>query len=340
MLFLLTLIAILLIGSAFCSSSEAALLSVSKNTLQVEVDKGTRAAKSAMEIKSRIGESIGTITILNNIFNIVGTLVVGSVAQALFNDWQFAVFSAILTGLLILFGEILAKNLGERYALQQMLAVAGLIKFLRLALYPLIWLLEKITLFVFGQKTDTKISEEEIKVMVEQSVADREIEKDEHQIIHNVFKLNDKCARDIMTPRVNIYALKADETIEAQQEQLLASTHSRLPIYSNNFDQIEGFVLLDEALKLLVEDKGDILPSQIKKDLLRVQETTQVDSLLVIFQRSKRHIALVVDEFDGTSGIVTLEDVLEELVGEIVDETDYKPDMREVPVKYAAYLRA
>ncbi len=339
MLFLIGLIIVLLTGSALCSSSEAALLSVSKNRLQVEADSGNKSALAALKVKEKIGESIGTIAILNNIFNIVGTLIIGSIAQALFNNWQFALFSGVLTGLLIVFGEILAKNLGERYALRQMLMISGLINLMRLTLYPIVWLVEKIIVLIFGKKVDTKISEEEIKVMVEQGLLDKEIEHDEHEIIHNVFTLNDKTAADLMTPRVNIYGLDGDKTLGEQRDVIVNSNHSRLPVFFENYDTVEGFVLLTEALTHLALGKDKVYPKELSIEMLKIQETTQADSLLVIFRKSKKHIALVVDKFNGTSGIVTLEDVLEELVGEIVDETDKQPDMREVPVNYQEYAR-
>lgn len=327
---LITATIILLAGSAFCSSSEAALFSISSARIEAEKKKKTTNAHLLGRIKKNINSNIGAIVILNNLFNIVGTIYVGIIASQIFNPGQVGIFSAVLTFLVILLGEILPKSYGERFALSYSLKIAPLINIITTILYPVLWVLEHINMIIFGEKTPLSVSEEEIASMIDQGFQSNSIEKDEHQMIHNVFSLNDKTAEDIMTPRVNIDALNGDQTLEEQQNFLLDAPHSRLPVYHEDIDEITGYVLLREALETMAKGQGSKKAKSLQQNILLVREQTRVDTLLLLFQRKHIHIAIVKDQFGGTSGVVTLEDVLEQVVGEIVDETDEYVDMREI----------
>lgn len=320
----------LLVGSAFCSSAEAALFSINTAQVEAEKKKKTPNARLLEKIKKDINSSIGAIVILNNLFNIVGTIYVGILASNIFNASQLGIFSAVLTFLVILFGEILPKSYGERYALPYALKISKVIRIVSVVLHPILWMLERVNLLVFGEKTPLSVSEEEITSMIDQGFQSNSIEKDEHEMIHNVFRLNDKKAIDIMTPRVNIDAIDGSKTFEEQKDLLLNAPHSRLPIYNEDIDNVVGYVLLREVLETMAKGQGDNLPESLKQNVLLVREQTKVDTLLLLFQRKRIHIAIVKDQFGGTSGVVTLEDVLEEVVGEIVDETDEHIDMREI----------
>ncbi len=329
---LITAIFILLLGSAFCSSSEAALFSISTNRVKALKKEGVKRAGSLLKVKTNISSSVGTIVILNNLFNIVGTIYAGILAAELLqgNELYLGIFSGTLTFLVILFGEIIPKNFGERHAESYGLTVAPYIQQISWFFTPILFVLNKINFAIFGSRTQTYVSEEEIKSLIEQGIKTQSIERDEQQIINNVFRLNDKNARDIMTPRVNIDAIDGNLSLDEQKEILYESHHSRLPVFFEDYDDIQGFILLREALEELSEGKGSQKASKIMNEIVHLKETTRVDSLLVMFQKRRVHIAIVEDDFGGTSGLVTLEDVLEELVGEIVDETDEVVDMREI----------
>ena len=337
MITLLAVVTILLLGSAFCSSSEAAIFSISDSKLE-SLSKGEKTNKKAilaLKIKQNINQSIGSIVILNNIFNIVGTIIAGVVAASVFQDDQLwiGIFSAVLTFLVILFGEIIPKNLGEKFALQYILIIAPLVQILNLVLTPILFLIEQFTSLFFKQKNiEEKVSEEEIRVLLERGTKTRSIEYDEKNLIDNVFKMNDKTAKDVMTPRVNVEFLDVQKTLKEQKQIIYDSTHSRLPVFSEDYDQIVGFVLLREVLEEMAKNNSKITPKEVLQNVVKIKETTRVDSLLVIFQKKQTHLAVVIDEFGGTSGLVTLEDVIEEIVGEIVDETDDVVDMRQVEV--------
>ncbi len=327
---LIITIAVLIAGSAFCSSSEAAIFSISTSKLESKAKKNKRYA-TLLAAKKDITATVGAIVIMNNIFNIAGTAYVGSLAINIFNsELEFAIFSMVLTVLIIIFGEIIPKNIGERFALGFGLSVGPILRIIRIIFFPVLWVLEMMNSVLFGERSINPVSEEEIKVLINQGVETRHIEHDEKMLIQNVFGLNDKSARDIMTPRVNVTALDLELPLSEQSEEIYNSQFSRLPVYKDDYDQIVGYVLAREVLSYLSKSKTDVTPKEFVNPIVKIKETTRVDSLLIMFQKKRQHIAVVVDEFGGTAGIVTLEDVLEQLVGEIVDETDEIIDMREV----------
>lgn len=321
---------ILIGGSAFCSSSEAALFSLSETKIESLVEKN-RQAKKLLNIKKNLSSSIGALVITNNIFNILGTLYVGILASRVFeSSSQIAFFSISITIAVILFGEILPKNFGERFNLSYSFFTLPLISLLTWFFKPILYILEIFVKLLFPKKKTDLITEEEIMILVERGKKTNVIENDEHLLIQNVFKMNDKTARDIMTPRINISALNGNSTLIQELDTIENFSHSRIIVYQDDLDNIIGYVLIRETLEALARNKGDRKVKEFVSEILKVKQSTRVDSLLIMFQKKREHIALVVDEFGGTAGIVTLEDVLEELVGEIVDEFDEVVDMREV----------
>jgi CBS domain containing-hemolysin-like protein len=249
--------------------------------------------------------------------------------QVFENDNWFGVYISSLVLAVILFGEIIPKNFGENFSLRYSLFIAPLVKFWIWILGPIVGILDRLITKIFpNDKTAFSTSKEEIRIMVQMGEKENSIRKGESELIHNVFKMNDKIAKNIMTPRVNIEALDINLTFKEQELDIFDASHSRLPIYSQDCDDIRGFVLMREILEAMASGKTDQKPDDYLYDILVINEYIKVDVLLMLFKKKRTHIALVKDEFGGTAGIVTLEDVLEELVGEIIDETDEQEDMR------------
>jgi CBS domain containing-hemolysin-like protein len=345
MLNLLIFSIFLVIGAAFCSSSEAALFSVNKIKLQILAEQGNQRAKKLIKIKESMGNSIGTLVLLNNLFAVGGSLFIGGVLKTLeaghavsgMEHLLITYFEFIFTFFVILFGEIIPKSAGEKFALKWALftlpVLAGITFFLR----PLLWILHKISsVFVGNTNAIETATEEEVIAMTDLGLESHSIEKDEHEIIQNVFKMNDRTAKDIMTPRVQMDTLEADVSLNDQSETIYDTQHSRLPVIGEDTDDIKGFVLLREILEEMAKGNGHIMPTQtdLIHTIVAVREDTKVDQLLITFQRQRVHIAVVIDEYGGTSGLVTLEDVLEQLVGEIVDETDTVVDLQKEKNEY------
>jgi CBS domain containing-hemolysin-like protein len=325
---------IIIFFSAICTSTEAALFSVNKIKVQILAEQGNKQAIRLLDLKTKMGSAIGTIVLLTNIFTTGGSLLVGELltsTQPQLDELSGVIFKILFVVLTILFAETIPKNAGEKYALQWALFTAPFISILSYIFYPMLWVLEKTSAIIVGSSKNTETaSEEEVIAMTDLGLESNNIEKDEHEIIQNVFKMNDKSAKDIMTPRVQMDMLDCDLTLLEQKENIYDMGHSRLPVFGEDSDDIRGFVLLRDVLEEIAKGNGDISPcdEQLLHKIVAVRETTKVDQLLIHFQRERVHIALVVDEYGGTSGLVTLEDVLEQLVGEIVDETDTVVDLQ------------
>jgi CBS domain containing-hemolysin-like protein len=333
MLALIIAVITLLSGSAFCSGAEAALLSISPIKVKQLAQSKKPAALALARIRHKINRPIATIVILNNIFNIVGSIIVGNlVTRVLGNAW-LGICSGVLTFLIIIFGEIAPKTIGQRYAEPICLLVAIPVKFLTVIFTPLVLLLEVATSpFTQGNNLPTT-DEAEIKFLTNIGFQEGVIEDDEAEMIQRVFQLNDLNASDLMTPRIIITYLKGDETLNECQQDIIKSQHTRILVIDQNVDNVTGLVLKDELLTAMIEGNGDRQINELKRPVHFVPETNRADKLLKVFQDNREHLAVVLDEYGGVAGVVTLEDVLEVLTGEIVDETDRNVDLQEIARK-------
>lgn len=330
MLTLLLLTLFVISSSALCSGTETALLSVPQTRVRQLAQTGRKSARALLSIREKISRPIATLVILNNLSNILGSIVIGRTAAVVLGDALLGVFSGVLTFLIIIFAEILPKTFGERYAEQVSLAAAPTIVWLTFLFTPLVLLLERITApFVDGQRRPIT-NETEIQLLARLGHQEGVIEQDEFEMIQQVFRLNDVTARDLMTPRVAITHLPGDMTLEAAKPDIFASQHSRIIVSGETLDEVEGIVLRHELLKALIQ--GD--PQQTIASLARpahfIPEGLRADNLLREFQAGREHLAVVVDEYGVLAGVVTLEDVLEVLIGEIVDETDRAIDLQQL----------
>jgi CBS domain containing-hemolysin-like protein len=328
MLSLAIAILIMLIGSALCSGSEAALLSVPLLKAQQLAESKKPAALALLAIRQKVNRPIATIVILNNLFNIVGSIIIGGIAATVFNDALLGAFTGVLTFLVILFGEIFPKILGERYALPIALVLAIPIRGLTWLFTPVVMLLENVTAPFVNQGNRPSTNEAEIKLMATIGHQEGIIEADEAEMILRVFRLNDTKAVSIMTPRVALTYLPGDLTIAEAQEQILNSQHSRILVSDTDIDHVLGLVFKNELLAAVIQGQGHLQLREVTRPVRFIAETERADKLLQEFQLAREHLAVVVDEYGGVSGVVTLEDVLEVLTGEIVDETDRSIDLQ------------
>ncbi len=322
---------IVILGSALCSGSETALLSIpllrARQLAQGDA-RPSPAAIALLTIRQHVSRPVATIVILNNLFNIVGSILVGRIAASLFSNTGLAIFSVILTFLIIVFGEILPKTLGERYAEGIGLTVAIPVRAITLVFTPLIWLLEHITAPLTKGNKRPITDESEIKLLTILGYQEGLIEDDEVEMIDRVFRLNDLKSADIMTPRVAITYISGEAILQDIQDEIIKSQHTRIPVIEGNLDHIIGVALKAELLTALVQGKGDAKIKSLMRQVHYVPDTERTDSLIKTFQSLREHLMVVVDEYGGVSGVVTLEDTLEVLTGEIVDETDRNVDLQ------------
>lgn len=329
MLMLLVTVGIVLLSSAICSGSEAALFSVRLVKVRRLAQSKRPAALALLSIRERMNRPIATIVILNNIANIVGTIVVGYIATAVLGKQWLGVVSGILTFLVILFSEIIPKTLGERYSDQIALVIARPVAGLTRILTPLIWCIEKITNPLTAGGNSFTTDEAEIKLLAKMGQEAGTIEDDEFEMIRKIFDLNDMTAADLMTPRVVMTYLKGNLTLAEAKEDILNSPHSRIIVIGETPDEVTGVALKTELLAGIIQGKLDQSISHYADRVHLVLGGKRANQLLSIFQQTRQHLAVVVDEYGGVSGVVTLEDVLEVLTGPLVDETDTVVDLQE-----------
>ena len=330
MLEIIVIVLIVISGSALCALSETALLSVPRIKVRQLAQSKKPAALALLAIRQKINRPIATIVILNNIFNIVGSIVIGSLAAKVLGDAWLGLFSGILTFLIIIFGEIVPKTIGERYSQNISLIVALPVQFLTFLFTPVVWLVERVTAPFTRSKKIPTTNEAEIRFLTRIGFQEGVIENDEAEMIQRVFQLNDLTAADLMSPRVTITYLRGDLTLAEAKEEIIASQHSRILVIEDSIDRAIGLVLKHELLTAMIDDKSDQKISTLARPVRFVPETVKADKLLKTFQEIREHLAVVLDEYGGVSGVVTLEDVLEVLTGEIVDETDKIIDLQEI----------
>ncbi|MGB5635359.1 MAG: hemolysin family protein [Waterburya sp.] len=333
MLALIVVVTVVLLGSAFCSGTETALLSISLVKVRQLAQSKKPAALALASIRLHINRPIATIVILNNIFNIVGSIMIGSLTTKVLGDAWLGVFSGILTFLIIIFGEIVPKTLCQRYAEPVCLFVAIPIRFLTVIFTPLVWIVEHVTAPLIQGKSIPTTDEAEIKFLTKIGFQEGMIEDDEAEMIQRVFQLNDLNASDLMSPRIIVTYLKGDQTLNECQSEIIKSQHTRILVINETIDDVIGLVLKDELLTAMIEGNGDRQIHNLKRPVHFVPETNRADKLLKVFQENREHLAVVLDEYGGVAGVVTLEDVLEVLTGEIVDETDRNVDLQEIARK-------
>lgn len=316
-------VCLLLLLSGLTSMTEAALFSVPLSRIHVALGARRRGARRLARIKEDMQRPVAALVILNNCVNIGGSIFVGFLAESVFGSARIAVFSALLTFLVIVFAEIIPKLLGERFSQGVALAAAPSLLLISRLLLPVIWLIEKITTPFAAKEQRSVASEEEIRVLAHLGNQAGQISGHERELILRAFRLNDVTARDIMTHRLKLSTLPADRRIADLRPEDIDLSHSRLLVTDGeDLDKVSGVAYQRDLLLALARGPGDQTVDDIKKPATFVYESSPAHRLLREFQRTRQHLFVVVDEYGGTSGVVCLEDVLEELVGEIHDETD------------------
>lgn len=322
--------------SAICSGTEAALFSVPIMKVRQMADEDNtkvrrkRNTKALLSIQEKMSRPISMIVILNNIANIVGTTVVTILATAIYESLWVGVISGSLTFMVIIFAEIIPKTIGEKHSMKISLFMAKPVIFFTKLFTPVIWIVEFLTRPFIGKDRQVfSTDEREIRYMAQLGEEEGVIEADELEMLHGVFQLNDMTARDLMTPRISLTCIKGDVTVISEINNIIESQHSRIVVIGDSRDDIRGVVLKTSLLTAMVKGNGEERVREHGYTPVEVTYNCKADDILPIFQKSRQHLAIVRDEFGGVDGVITLEDIIEELTGEIVDETDTDEDMRE-----------
>jgi len=330
---LLILYLALALGFSFlCSVLEASLLSMSPSFIKDAEEKGTKTGVILASLKANIDRPLAGILSLNTIAHTVGAAGVGAQAASVFGQGYFGIISAVLTLLILFFSEIIPKTLGALYWKQLAVFTAYTCKFIIFSLYPLVWISEKLTKVLSPNgPIEGQVSRDEVVAMAKLGHSEGVIAERESRIIRNLIRFRSILVDDIMTPRTVLS--KLPETMncgDAVKEEAL-KRFSRIPIHTDNAEEITGYVLKQQVLEQVAFDKHDKPLSEIKRPIHLVHEDDSLSSLFNDLLLHKEHVALVVDEYGGVSGLVTHEDLIETLLGlEITDESDEIEDMREL----------
>ena len=317
---------VLILLSAIFSGSETALISISNSKVDELVQQKKRNSKVLKKLKADPHKLLITVLIGNNIVNVASSVYAGVILSEAFGSAGVGVATAVMTFLLLVFGEITPKSFCHQHAEAVSLLIARPIYVLKIILYPLVWFFDQIvrlTNKMFGSNDRISVTEGEIVAMLNIGAKEGSIEKQEKELIENVLEFNDIEVEDVMTPRVVLDALNVEMTIQEAVDFAIKHTHSRLPVYKDDLDNIIGII----SIKQLLHFFDHYSPRKKLKSLelshpLEVPLSKKINTLFREFQRKHQHMAVVIDEHGGTAGIVTMEDLLEEIVGDIVDEFD------------------
>lgn len=324
MIFELTVLFILIILSAFFSGSETALLSINDYKLNHLIEKKhSKRLQLIKHLRQDKHKLLTGILIANNVINLSASALATTLALKLFGSYGPAISTGVLTFLILVFGEITPKAFATTHPISYSKLAVYPLNLVVTILSPIIFIFQFITKLLIRNKVDgPKISEEELKSIIKLGEKEGSIDKEEKEMIDNILEFDDKPVSEIMIPRTNIYMLNANITLKQAIPEIVKSTHSRIPIYKGNKDNIIGIIHIKSLIGGVHESSYDSPLSHFAIKPLFIHETLKINHLLNKFKKEKVHIAIVVDEYGGVEGIVTIEDVLEEIVGEIYDESD------------------
>ena len=319
----------LIVLSAVISAAEIGFFSVNETRLRALAETGGKRAALALHLRGNPQRLLSTIMIGDNLVNIGAASYATILTIRLFGSEAVAIATGVLTFLLLIFGDIVPKTLAAKHSVAVVLAMAYPVYWLEQALAPVLFVLEPMIAKITGGKglAVPFVTEEELKIMLDAGGKAGVIETEEVKMIRNVFQLNDITAEDSMTPRIYVFALDGNLRLKEAQEQLFKSKYSRTPVFEGNLDNITGILYKTKALTELAQGHCDVRLKEIAHPALFVPAGKPADALMKQFQQEKRHMAIVVNEFGGVMGLVTLEDLIEEVVGEIMDETDISEEL-------------
>ena len=318
---LYVVLVLLIAGSAFFSATETAFSTVSRIRLRFRAENGDRRATRALEVIERFDDALSAILIGNNIVNIAATAIATVVFTTLFGGSLGPTLSTIVMTLLVLtFGEILPKSIAKEYAESFSLKVASVLWGIMTVLKPLVWLFVQLKALVMkpfrSKENAPSMTEEELKYMIEEIEDEGVLEEHESELLQSAMEFTDITVSEIITHRVDVVAVDIREPVETVKNVLLTERFARIPVYDKTIDNIIG-IINDKDFFREYTRCPDFPLKSIVQEVLFVPPKKRISELLKDFQKSKTQMAVVTDQFGGTLGIITVEDIVEELVGEI-----------------------
>lgn len=323
-----------LLVSFLCSLMEAVFLSLSRAYVGVLVKQGSRSGKLLRYLKNKVDQPLSAILTLNTVANTVGAAGVGAQTLKVYGSQWVALASAILTFSILVLSEIVPKTLGALYWKKLAKASAFIILGLIITTFPFVLILKGVSWLITRNKRPSMLTREELLTLAQMGESEGVLLKKETKIIENLFKLNKIYARDVLTPRSVILAFEKKLTVEEAVKAYNPIRFSQIPVYDTGIDNIIGMVFRSRVLEMYFKGKRDVTMESLATPMYVIPQTKSIAMILDEFIKRKEQIFLVVDEYGGTEGIITLEDAIETLLGvEIVDELDTEVDMRKLARK-------
>ncbi|MFQ6136042.1 MAG: hemolysin family protein [Candidatus Hydrothermarchaeales archaeon] len=319
---------VLLLLSGFFSGSETALISLNKIRIRKLMEEGVKNAFIIDKLLGHPDKLLATILVGNNLVNIAAAAIATSLAITFFGNTGIGIATGVMTLLVLIFGEITPKGFATENAEKISLKVARPIDWLVRIFYPVVEVLTLVTNFFIealggeSKKIGPFVTEEEIRMLVDVGEEEGVIEKDEAEMIEGVFEFGDTTVKEVMSPRIDMECIESDAELNDAISLVIETGHSRIPVFEESVDNIVGIVYSKDLLGYLKRGETKTKVRDVMRDAYFIPETKKLDDLLREFQKKKVQIAMAVGEYGGTAGLVTLEDLLEEIVGEIVDEHD------------------
>lgn len=314
--------------SFLCSVLEAVLLSTPMSYISMRENQGSKTATLMKQYKNNVDRPVGAILSLNTIAHTIGSAGVGAESIKIFGEQYFGLISAILTLLILVLSEIIPKTIGASYWRSLALPSTRIIRVLILITYPLVLLSELITKVFTPRGNQASMSREEVSAMVDVGTTEGIFRESESKLIKSCIALSGVKARQVMTPSIVVESACQDLTVKDFQAKQSWS-FSRIPVYAGDKDYITGYVLKDAVLKLLSEDQFHVKLSDLKRPILTFREEESVFQIWEKMLEKREHISVIIDEYGGLRGLVTMEDIIETMTGvEIVDEDDVAVDMQ------------
>lgn len=315
---------VLIILSAFFSASETAYASVNKIRLKNYADEGNKRAKTALYIAENFDNALSTILIGNNVVNITATSMATILFTNLFGASGAAIATVVMTIIVLIFGEILPKSYAKQNSEKIALWESSILLLLMKLSSPIVWVFIKIkTIFTSSKSSETvpSMTEQELKYIIETIEEEGVLHEQESELIQSALAFDEITVQEILIPRVDMVAFSVDQDVEEIKERIIREKFSRIPVYEKSIDKIIGTLGARTFFENIITNKN-LSIKEMLIDCLFVHKTMRISALLSEFKRRKLHIAIVKDDFGGTMGMVTMEDILEQLVGDIWDEHD------------------
>lgn len=331
MILLFVYVFIALFFSFFCSLMEAVLLTIPLSYIAAKEKEHKKTGARLRKLKTNIDRPLAAILSLNTIAHTLGAAGAGAQAAVIFGNQYVGAASAVLTLLILVFSEIIPKSLGAQYWRKLTGPVAFSLTLLIPLMIPFVWISKYITM-LFSKEDDHKnFTREEFKAMAEMGEKSGMLKKQEARILRSLFRFNTLTVEDIMTPRTVVFALSEGMNSEQVLEQHPEITFSRIPVFTGNLDNVTGYVIKSEIFQCSATEETPVLLSELKREINRVPESMTLPDIFDILLNQREHLSLVVDEYGGTAGIVTIEDIVETILGmEIMDEVDTTEDMQDL----------